>query len=170
MRASCAEHASRERRLTRWSALVLRRLGRLWEIDLGDARVVFSPRMTRNLGRCYLQQAEIRLNPRLAEAAYRELLRETLVHEAAHLAAWRRGQTRRPHQGLWPGLMRSAGFPARAVLDPGPDWPSGRQATVELRCTTCGWVSLRRRTDRRWRCRHCLGAGRSGILEARRIT
>ena len=48
------------------------------------ARVEFSSRLRRSLGLCYPQRDLIRINPVLLKAGNREMLDETLVHEAAH--------------------------------------------------------------------------------------
>lgn len=155
--------------LERWARRWLKHLSGLWSVPLTNARVEVSTRMRRGLGRCYPARGLIRLNWRLCQPGYAEQLRQTLIHEAAHLAAWRLGDRGAPHGHFWQQLMRAAGQPIRATASGDFQWPQPRNTSVRLECQDCGVVFHRRRSDRRWRCRACLQSGRQGRLRTSRL-
>ena len=87
----------------------------LWGVPglSAHARVTFSGRLRRALGRCSPRSGSIRLNPALLDADP-EVLREVVCHEAAHAAAWLlHGRQARPHGREWKALMRQAGYEPR---------------------------------------------------------
>jgi len=154
----------------------LERLGRLWLTpDLANrCRVEFSRRLRRSLGLCYPQRDLIRLNPVLLEDGNTEVLAETLVHEAAHLAVFHHHGSRvRPHGPRWQRLMRLAGLPARATIAQSriKAMPAlGRSRYLyRHRCEDCGQVFNTARTDHRWRCSVCHQRGRGGLLKVLRL-
>jgi predicted SprT family Zn-dependent metalloprotease len=154
----------------------LDRLAQLWGAPgLPErSRVEFSSRLRRSLGLCYPQRDLIRLNPVLLKSGNREMLDETLVHEAAHLVVyWRHGRRVRPHGQQWQALMHLAGLPARATI---PHSKIKALPTVlrarylyRHRCLDCGNVFNAGRTDRRWRCSSCHQWGRGGVLKVIRL-
>ena len=154
----------------------LDRLGQLWgALDLRQrSRVEFSARLRRALGLCYPQRNLIRLNPVLLKSSNRELLHETLAHEAAHLVVyWRHGNRIRPHGQQWQDLMRLAGLPTRATIPHSKikALPPLRRARYlyRHRCLDCGTVFNAGRTDHRWRCSSCHSGGGGGSLEVLRF-
>jgi SprT protein len=157
-------------------AAELGRLARLWDAPGLDERasVEFSARLSRSLGLCYPQRDLIRLNPVLLKAENREVLNETLVHEAAHLVAyWRHGGRIRPHGHQWQSLMQLADLPPRATIRHTKikSLPPVRRARYlyRHRCQDCGNVFNAGRTDRRWRCSSCHRWGRGGVLKVIRL-
>lgn len=152
------------------------RWGALWEVpDLGErVEIRFSSRFRTSLGRCAPASGEIRLAAFLLEGS-RELLREVLCHEAAHLAVHERyRRPKRPHGPEWRALMERAGYPPRARL-PAHLLPEAARARArsavfwEHRCPVCQATRIARRPVRRWRCVTCHEAGRSGALEIRKL-
>lgn len=146
--------------------------GSIWGVPqlAAGLRVVFSPRLTRTLGRCTPHAGSIRLNPCLQIASI-DVLREVVCHEAAHVAVWMlRRAAERPHGDHWRALVRLIGYEpsARLTVAVGPS-PRGRARRESLRyvhaCTVCGssWIAMRRVST--WRCGTCLGAGLDGRLE-----
>jgi len=130
-----------------------------------------SRRMTRTLGRCYLERRLIRLPERLLQAP-QTLIKEALCHELAHIAVHElNGKGCRPHGSEWAALMRAAGFEPRARL---PEVPGQLPAPVRRprrryiyihRCPVCQGERVARRAVRRWRCAECSAAGLDGRLE-----
>lgn len=147
---------------------------RLWNLPQLPARVrvEFSTRLKRSLGRCHPVSGKIRLQTLLHERdEHRELLREVLCHEAAHVAAYLlHGRAARAHGREWAGLMAAAGFAARARMPP-ESLPADLAAAArplrvyEHRCPVCGASRTAGRVVRRWRCIRCRQAGRGGRLE-----
>jgi SprT protein len=135
--------------------------------------VAFSNRLTSALGRCTPRTGSIRLNPKLLEAP-REMLREVLCHEAAHVAAWLlHGRRARPHGREWKDLMRVAGYEPRVKWKGDPlasvARSSGRPSTLYVHsCPVCSASRLARRPVPRWRCQACRDAGLEGRLEITR--
>jgi predicted SprT family Zn-dependent metalloprotease len=132
-------------------------------------RIAFSPRLTRALGRCTPETGSIRLNRRLSEAN-REVLREVLCHEVAHVAVWHtHGRSARPHGPEWRKLMALAGYEPRVkwVRMPGSvsDRRPRREFTVyEHVCPVCGASWTAKRPVSVWRCGACVDAGLEGRL------
>jgi predicted SprT family Zn-dependent metalloprotease len=128
--------------------------------------VSFSARMTRNFGVCRYD-GRLTLARRLLDGPP-EALREVLVHEAAHYAAFlRHGRRVRPHGHEWAALMRQAGLHPRARL---PALPGDPPAPRYLhRCPRCAASRVARRAVRAWRCVRCLNSGRDGVLEIVRL-
>jgi len=146
--------------------------GERWGLPGLAARVTVetSPRMRRMLGSCDPARGRVKLNLLLFHEDNRDLLLETLCHEVAHAAAYRiHGRRVRPHGREWRALLTAAGFPPRAripVAEIGGALPPRRRAPYLYRhvCRDCARVFTARRTDRRWRCRPCSEAGRSGLF------
>jgi SprT protein len=138
-------------------------------------RYEFSGRLRGSLGRCHQGTGRVRLNEALLASDNRELLFETLCHEAAHVAVWRLyGPRTKPHGAEWKRLLVLAGYASRATI-PAAEVnglkPSSRgvRQLYEYRCAVCEMVHTARRKNSRWRCRVCLNAGRSGHLTIKRI-
>lgn len=155
-------------RLTAWSIL--------WTLpDLPDTiRVEVSARMRRALGRCDPRRGIVRLNPAVVDGS-EDVLLETLCHEAAHVAAYRiHGRGIRPHGPEWAELMALAGYEARATVRGDRVPPAVRERAAPRwlyrhHCADCGAMRTAGRMVRRWRCRNCVDAGRSGVLEVVRV-
>ncbi len=137
-------------------------------------RVVPSSRMTRALARAYPRLNTIRISTRVLEAAHAEFLREVVVHEAAHVAAYlKHGARIRPHGREWQALVRHAGYEPRVRFDSGRieglPAPRQRPRVYQHRCPVCHWTHLARTTNRRWRCAICVRAGREGRLVVSKV-
>jgi predicted SprT family Zn-dependent metalloprotease len=133
-------------------------------------RYEFSRRLRGSLGRCHQGTGRVRLSETLLAPDNRDLLFETLCHEAAHVAVWRLHVPRtKPHGPEWRRLVALAGYASRATIPAGEVnglKPSSRRVRqlYEYRCPVCEMVHLARRKNSRWRCRVCVDAGRSGRL------
>ena len=91
----------------------------LWNVStlVPEISVTISRRMTSSLGRASYTRQSIGLQHTLLDPTAKELLREVLCHEAAHLAAYRlHGKTIRPHGSQWKSLLSAAGYPPRATI------------------------------------------------------
>lgn len=151
--------------------------GRVWRLPelRRMVRYEFSGRLRGSLGRCHQGTGRVRLNETLLAPDNRELLFETLCHEAAHVAVWRLyGPRTKPHGPEWKRLVALAGYTSRATIPTGEVngfKPSSRRVRqlYEYRCPVCEMVHLARRKNSRWRCRVCVDAGRSGHLTITRI-
>jgi SprT protein len=159
-----------------WFQTRLDEFAELWGASgLGSrARIEFSARLRRSLGLCYPQRDLIRLNPVLKQAGNRDILGETVTHEAAHLVVyWRHGRRARPHGSEWQQLMVEAGLPARATIQHSriKSLPPVKRARYlyRHRCVDCGNIFNAGRTDRRWRCAGCHHWGRGGVLKVVRM-
>lgn len=150
----------------------LTRLGGVWnlpELQL-EVEVVFSPKLTRNLGRAIPSRGIVTLHVALASAP-RRLLREVLSHEAAHIAVFRRhGESKRPHGPEWAELVRQAGYkPSKSLVVAASGDPKRRASTrrYEHLCPVCQVVRVAKRPMPRWRCQGCADAGLQGTLRIR---
>jgi predicted SprT family Zn-dependent metalloprotease len=148
-------------------------LGILWGIEslANMVTVEFSRRMVRSLGNCRPDTAMIRLNKVLGQMQNEKIFREVLCHEAAHAAVFLlHGKGCRPHGPEWRSLVLAARYRPRTTI---PEKEvSGLAAARRNRrylyvhhCVNCGAVFRARKTDRRWRCKTCLGKGLKGILK-----
>lgn len=152
----------------------LTRLGGVWNLP-GlplEVEVVFSPKLTRNLGRAIPSKGIVTLHVALASAP-RRLLREVLSHEAAHIAVFRRhGEGKRPHGPEWAELVKQAGYkPSRSLVVAAYEVPNQQVNTrrYEHLCPVCQIVRVAKRPMPRWRCQACTDAGLEGILQIRLV-
>jgi SprT protein len=144
---------------------------RVWRLPRlpRQIRIEFSHRLRSALGRCHARQGLIRLNGILLLPENRQLLIETLCHEAAHVAAHQlHGARIKPHGAEWRALHRAAGLEPRATIPAHGVFglkPGKRRGVVfEYHCPVCEVVSRARVRNSRYRCRACLKAGRPGVL------
>ncbi|MFC1499988.1 SprT family zinc-dependent metalloprotease [Candidatus Zixiibacteriota bacterium] len=141
--------------------------GELWGVeDLpGRVSIEFSRRMRSTLGRCNPQKGLIRIHHALSDPSNADLLGIVLCHEAAHMAAYILfGPTIKPHGSEWKSLAEKAGISTRATLTSSISREvlgirSTPKYIYEHTCTVCRSGFTARRTDRRWRCRHCRQSG-----------
>jgi predicted SprT family Zn-dependent metalloprotease len=162
----------------------LRRLAAVWAALWGcstlwdDVHVSVNRRLTASLGRCLPRTRAIELSPRLFEDS-RNLRREILCHELAHLAVFEKfGARVKPHGPEWRALMESAGFPPRGAIErrcglPGAGRPRRRTRLVtyyEHRCPVCQFTRKARRPVPLWRCRACVSSGLDGVMLIRKIS
>jgi predicted SprT family Zn-dependent metalloprotease len=129
--------------------------------------------MTRTLGRCLPERRTVRLSAELEEAP-RELVREVLCHELAHVLVHERfGSDVRPHGTEWQELVRKAGYhPQRKmpwVVDGDTPAAPPRRALYEHRCPVCQMVRVARTATPRWQCADCVADGLEGDLVVTRI-
>lgn len=113
-----------------------------WRVPPGPlVTVAWNPRLRTTAGRAFGREGRIELNPELLALSPKEL-DTVLVHEAAHLAAFRLFGARCPAHGRhWRGLMRLAGLPPDVTHDlplP-PRVRRGHRRHIYLRlCDACG--------------------------------
>ena len=138
-------------------------------------RYEVTERLTRSLGRCKQHEALIRLNRILLMRQNRQILFETLCHEAAHIAAhYLYGTRAKPHGAEWQSLLKLAGLEPRTAINAGDivglNEPSNRDGSLyQYHCPTCGMLHRARFRTSRLRCRGCVDAGRSGVLTVTRV-
>lgn len=153
----------------------LRRAFRRWGLPelARDVRVEYSRRLRRSLALCYADERLIRLDPVLGRPENRELLREIVLHEAAHVAAWEiHGDDAKPHGPEWAALVDAIGYLPRLdfrVNRPrrGTDGRRLPAVVYEHSCPECGMSRLSSTPDRRWRCSRCAEKGLPGRLRIR---
>ena len=80
-----------------------------------DIRFGYNGRLRRCLGRAFFKQGRIDLNPRLLSAHPSQVV-PTLVHELAHVAAYRLFGEVNAHGLHFRTLMAKAGFRGRATV------------------------------------------------------
>ena len=153
---------------------------RLWQIPKLQEKIIIelSQRLRRSLGLARPAAGLIRLNPVLLQDANRDLLEETLCHEAAHVAVHEyHGPNCRAHGPEWRALMVAAGFRPRVKV-PADEvnglWIRTKSPVYqyEHHCPVCRTIYMARHTDRRWRCAFCVQVGREGrlVVTRRRAT
>jgi SprT protein len=146
-------------------------LGCCWQYPglASELEVNPSKRLTRSLGLCRPQRAQITLSLALFKPGREALLHETLVHEAAHYVAFQRfGRKIKPHGAQWAQLMITAGFePRTRIAETDLPWPVAlpQRWLYEHVCTDCGQLIVRLHTSKNWRCKHCSDQGLPGILK-----
>lgn len=142
----------------------------LWGLSSLTDRVTIevSRRMTRSLGACYTDRRLIRLNPALLHPSRRELLKEVVCHEAAHIAVQESfGSKARPHGPEWKRFVTRAGFLAETRLSfhRRARTKKGRRRVVyEHRCPVCQTVRMAEAPVPNWRCAGCRASGLDGRL------
>jgi predicted SprT family Zn-dependent metalloprotease len=105
----------------------------------------------------------------------RQVLFETLCHEAAHIAAYYLyGARAKPHGPEWQSLLKLAGLEPRTAINAGDaiglNEPSHRAGILyQYHCPTCGMLHRARFRTSMLRCRGCVDAGRSGVLTVTRV-
>lgn len=112
-----------------------------WRVP-GAERVAVSwnERLRTTAGRAFYKEGRIELNPQLLANSPKDL-DDVLVHEAAHVAAYRLfGDYGSAHGRHWRGLMRIAGVEPNVTHDlPVPRAARRRRGHVYLRvCDACG--------------------------------
>ena len=138
-------------------------------------RYEITERLSRSLGRCKQREALIWLNRILLMRQNRQVLFETLCHEAAHIAAYYLyGARAKPHGPEWQSLLKLAGLEPRTAINAGDaiglNEPSHRAGTLyQYHCPTCGMLHRARFRTSMLRCRGCVDAGRSGVLTVTRV-
>ncbi len=115
-----------------------------WRVLDTALRVVWNERLTTTAGRAFLRNGRVELNPTLLGRAP-DQLETVLVHETAHIAAFRLFGANIPAHGRhWRSLMRLAGHPPDVTHKIPIDEPRRlpvrrRRASLYLRvCDDCG--------------------------------
>lgn len=111
-----------------------------WRVVDTKIKVVWNNRLTTTAGRAFQRSGRVELNPTLMARAPDQLL-GVLVHEAAHIAAFRLfGASIPAHGRHWRSLMRLAGHvPDVTHRIPVRDVRAARRRFVYLRvCERCG--------------------------------
>lgn len=112
-----------------------------WRVPPGPpVAVTWNDRLVTTAGRAFYKEGRIELNPQLLANSPKEI-DDVLVHEAAHVAAYRLfGDYGSAHGRHWRGLMRIAGVEPAVTHDlPVPRASRRRRGHVYLRvCDACG--------------------------------
>lgn len=159
IRPTAEEAAEFEQQLRRWAK-------RWCDASLVETTVEWSPRLSRSLGRAYLQRSLIRLHVGLRERRHAALLREVLCHEAAHLAVFaRHGRDAALHGPEWRRLVELAGYePGTGMHVPELLLPERPAVRFEHYCPKCHAKRFAKRRQLAWRCVACRLDGREGVL------
>jgi len=81
----------------------------LWRVNDSEIEVAYNGRLSTTAGRAFVRAGRIELNPRLL-AGEPDQIEVVLIHEAAHVAAFRLFGGNIPAHGRhWRALMRAAG-------------------------------------------------------------
>lgn len=139
-----------------------------WRVVDRKITVVWNERLTTTAGRAFVKNGRIELNPTLLGKA-RDQIDVVLVHEAAHIAAFRLFGPNIPAHGRhWRSLMRLAGLPPDVTHDIPVDEPVRRRVAPRRRaywylrvCDACGDRTVADAV-RYGRCREC--AARDAFL------
>lgn len=102
-----------------------------------SVNIVWNKRMRSTAGRAFLNQAKVELNPKLLELGAEALshVRQTLLHELAHLLAHQRyGRGISAHGAEWKQACADMGIPGESATHTLP-LPSNRQQ--KKWCYTC---------------------------------
>ncbi|MFO1077372.1 MAG: SprT-like domain-containing protein [Planctomycetota bacterium] len=111
-----------------------------WRVHDAVVEVLWNDRLSTSAGRAFVRNGRIELNPNLL-ADHPAHIETVLVHEAAHVAAFRLfGEAAEAHGRHWRALMRAAGHPPAITHDlPVPRRASSRRRHLYLRvCDACG--------------------------------
>ena len=106
------------------------------------AKISFSSRLSRSLGRCKPASGEIHLNSQLLDHTLQSLLDEVVCHEAAHVLNFaQHGRLAKPHGPEWRALVSTAGFHLRRSTH-SPEIKAStvvprNQSVYEHRCPVC---------------------------------
>jgi predicted SprT family Zn-dependent metalloprotease len=108
----------------------------------------------RRFGACRYGEKAITLSRPLALLNAEPEVRDTLLHEIAHALCPADG-----HGSKWKAKCREIGArPARCYTEQTVVSPPRAAARYLFGCRACNWwVERRRRTNRRYVCRHCRG-------------
>ena len=151
---------------------LLRRWAKVWgTATLAEhARIEWSSRFTRTLGRAYPTRMLIRLNAALREPLRAALLEEVLCHEAAHLAVHiLHGRDASMHGPEWQRLIQMAGYtPCTGMHVPELVASGDSPIRYEHVCPACQAKRFAKRRQPSWRCFACRRLGRDGKLTIHR--
>lgn len=135
--------------------------------------VVWNPRMRTAAGRAFTRESRIELNTRLQdlpEGVREEELRNTFLHELAHLIASARAGRKRiqPHGAEWQQACRDLGIPGENRCHSLDFKPRRIARKFAYTCPHCRAVIHRvRRLSRRVACFPCCRAHARGEFDAR---
>jgi len=110
-----------------------------WRVLDTKVTVEWNERLTTTAGRAFVRKGHIELNPTLLARAP-DQVDVVLVHEAAHIAAYRLFGGNIPHHGRhWRGLMRLAGLPPDVTHDIPVDDLVARRPAAKGRRRRASW-------------------------------
>lgn len=113
--------------------------------------IVWNRRMRSTAGRAFLNHAKVELNPRLLELGEEALIhvRQTLLHELAHLLAHQRyGYGISAHGAEWKQACSDMGIPGESATHSLPLPSNKQQRKWRYRCPECSEVIERVRKMR----------------------
>lgn len=116
--------------------------------------IAWNPRMRSTAGRAMLNTLKIEMNPRLLEISHEEVYR-TVLHELAHLVAWKR-DGERGHGTAWRAACTELGIPGEKSTHSLPLPVRKQRKQWRYKCTHCGEAFDRvRRIKAESACHHC---------------
>ena len=111
-------------------------------------------RMRSAAGRAKLQTYEIEINPKLIQIDEKEVW-NTVLHELAHLVAWKRNR-HRGHGQPWRQACIDLGIPLESVTHTLPLPSNKMRKKWQYKCGNCGATSERvRRAQKKIACAAC---------------
>jgi SprT protein len=143
------------------------------ELLAREVKVSWNPRMRTAAGRAFAREWTIELNPRLQdlpEESRGAELRNTFLHELAHLVAFARVGRRRiaPHGPEWRQACRDLGIPGENRCHALDFEPRRLARKYAYECPACDAVILRvRRLRRRVACFPCCRKHAGGRYDGR---
>jgi predicted SprT family Zn-dependent metalloprotease len=143
--------------------------GHLWDVPLADVQIRYSNNLRRTLGTCHPASGVVTISSALMSSP--ELFEETICHELAHVAVYRKhGPSAKPHGQEWSRMVTAAGFAPR-VRHSSAIGPSRRRRRYryEHRCLVCHSVRVGGRPVPQWHCAECLDAGLTGTMTITRL-
>ncbi|MFP4105324.1 MAG: SprT-like domain-containing protein [Phycisphaerae bacterium] len=146
------------------------RIGEAWGIDRFSTRVraEYNYRLRTTLGRAFLKEDRVELNPRLLTENPDQFV-PTLAHELAHLVVHHRhGPVAKPHGTQFRYLMQQLGLSSKAThkVPVGHLKQKRRRYLYLHRCETCGVSFIARSIRRNVYCRQCGPGMRWRVLRA----
>jgi len=135
--------------------------------------VVWNRRMRTAAGRAFYQTGRIELNPKLQtlpEERRDEEIRNTFLHELAHLVSFARAKGKRiqPHGSEWKQACVDLGIPGEIRCHDLDFQPRRQRRKFAYECPACGSVVKRvRRLKRKVACYDCCRKKAGGQYDAR---
>jgi predicted SprT family Zn-dependent metalloprotease len=137
---------------------IVERLGRVWNFSVvrNGVRITYNPRLRSTLGRAFLDEKRIELNPHLLREHPRELL-NVLGHELAHIVVYLRHGWVPQHGAHFRILMQAVNLAPHATHN----LPSGhlrrrrRRYLYLHRCSDCRYQFVARKVRRDYYCATC---------------
>ena len=139
-------------------SVIAKRLGEAWGFRALTAlvQIAYNPRLRSTLGRAFLDEGRIELNPLLLREYPEELL-DVLAHELAHIIVYVRYGSVAPHGKQFRTLMRTLNLATQATHSlPIAHLRTRRRKYLYLHsCSICGYRFTARRVRWNYYCITC---------------